>query len=259
MTDIEGEGVASVAPAVAHLPRWTPATSAFTAPQMTDSPSNAKRLQYFRSLFDESLTLIEAFPITTEPALMSYVTDVLEPVAAAQRMTPPFTNPGAEVIAEGRRWLANVRPEDQRSVGLNTVGLLLDRLSILTVKYWNLVHRRKTPHEAEALLDTQVIELIRALSWALPGESSVNNKMTNRVVTTESPDFRISYYGLATTNLLLWEAQEILYNHDISSLPCEELRAYIDFFSRGNLERNAYIHSSDTQFWSSMIETASAA
>jgi hypothetical protein len=55
-----------------------------------------------------------------------------------------------------------------------------------------------------------------------------------------------------TTNLLLWEAQEILYNHDISALPDDELRKYILFFSRHNLKRNVSIEASDRLYWASM-------
>ncbi len=40
------------------------------------------------------------------------------------------------------------------------------------------------------------------------------------------------------------------FNHDILALPCEDLRAYMDFFSRGNLSRNVYIQSSDQLYWS---------
>ena len=55
--------------------------------------------------------------------------------------------------------------------------------------------------------------------------------------------------GLLVTNLLLWEAQEILYNHDMQHLPAGELRAYIAFFSENNLSRNAFMEDADRLFW----------
>jgi hypothetical protein len=55
--------------------------------------------------------------------------------------------------------------------------------------------------------------------------------------------------GLLTTNLQLWEAQEVLYLRDIASLSCDEIRGYVDFFSRGNIRRNAFIEAVDKMYW----------
>lgn len=137
----------------------------------------------------------------------------------------------------------------RRATGLNTTGMLLDRLSILAIKHWNLIHRANAPEKAMALQTGQVAEIIQALAEAVPGQSSINNKMTTRSVHASVKSFNDAFYGLMTTNLLLWEAQEILYNHDIKSLPAEELRSYIDFFSRGNITRNTYIQSVDELYW----------
>jgi hypothetical protein len=197
------------------------------------------KLDYFRELFARSLRLIEQFPLTITPPRMNHITGVLEPSARAAQVAAPFSPPPAIEAAE----------HDGTTVGLNTVGMLLDRLSILAVKHWNLVNRRGDPAKAKELIETQVEELVRALTAARPGFSSLNNKMTNRRVEAAAVDFPEAYSGLLSTNLLLWEAQEILYNHDITMLPCEELRAYIDFFSRGNLQRNVFIESSDSLFW----------
>lgn len=200
---------------------------------------SASKLAFFHDVFAASLRLVGEFPLTVEPPRMEYITGVLEPAAGPAREAVAFTAP------------PSTEPADQlkMTVGLNTVGMLLDRLSILSVKHWNLVHRRNDPAAAQGLVETQVEELIRALAGAQQGFSSINNKMTNRRVEAAAVDFPQAYSGLLSTNLLLWEAQEVLYNHDISSLPCEELRAYIDFFSRGNLQRNVYIEASDALFW----------
>lgn len=199
------------------------------------------RLVFFTDLFRRSLELVARFPLTVEPPRMAQITGVLEPAAGHLRRTPAFpAPPHARPSAVGG---------EHAATGLNTVGMLLDRLSILSIKHWNLVHRRGAAQQAETLAATQVEELIRALAEARPGFSSLNNKMTNHTVDAESSSFPEAYSGLLTTNLLLWEAQEILYNHDINALPCEELRAYIEFFSRGNLQRNYFIEASDALFW----------
>lgn len=197
-------------------------------------------VSFFQSLFDRSVALVSRFPLTREPATMGYITGTLEPAALEGRASQPFADPTPEAAA-GRR--------DDVAVGMNTTGMLLDRLSILAVKHWNLEHRAGAPDKARVLVDTQVAELIEALAAAQPGQSSINNKMTNRTVDAAAHHFADAYYGLASTNLLLWEAQEILYNHDILALPAEELRAYIDFFSRGNIARNVYIQATDETYW----------
>lgn len=205
---------------------------------MTDS-----RYEFFQSLFDSSIDLIASFPLTIEPAGMAHIVDVLEPKVKAATGRNPFVNPAGVIDADDNG-------ASRASAGLNTVGMLLDRLSILAIKHWNLRHRAEAPEKAEALVRGQIEELLRALAEARAGESSINNKMTNRHVDVATADFAAAFYGLQTINLLLWEAQEILYNHDISVLPCEELRAYIDFFSRGNIARNMYIQASDETYWS---------
>jgi hypothetical protein len=197
-------------------------------------------ITFFDSLFASSIQLIASFPITLEPAQMGYITGTLEPLVREARAGHPFVDPTAETAAARR---------DDVAVGMNTTGMLLDRLSILAMKHWNLEHRARSPEKARALATGQVAELIEALAQARPGQSSINNKMTNRQVDARAERFADAYCGLVTTNMLLWEAQEILYNHDIMALPAEELRAYIEFFSRGNIERNVYIQASDTTYW----------
>jgi len=203
------------------------------------------RAAFFERLFRDSLEVVASFPLTVEPPRMAYISEVLAPAADKTRSRNPFDQPEAGKPDQGQQAAA-------AATGLNTVGMLLDRLSILAVKHWNLRERRGEAAQATELEATQVAELVEALASARPGHSSINNKMTSRTVDAGAADFASAYFGLLTTNLLLWEAQEILYNHDILSLPCEELRAYIEFFSRGNLSRNVYIESSDALYWRSL-------
>lgn len=200
--------------------------------------------RFFDAVLDRALVLIDGFPLTLGPPPMAHVTGVLQPAVLAG--TSPFEGPDAEVRRAVTAALATAAP---RSAGLNTTGMLLDRLSILAVKHWNLIHRSQAPDKAVALRSGQIAEIIGALTEAAPGQSSINNKMTTHAVDATASSFGDACYGLFTTNLLLWEAQEVLYNHDISTLPSEELRAYIAFFSRGNLARNNYIQASDETYW----------
>jgi hypothetical protein len=199
-------------------------------------------LAFFDELFDAARALIARFPLTTEPPTMDYISGVLEPAAEAARASRPFSNPG-------KAQRAQAAASENRAVGLNTVGMLLDRLSILAIKSWNLEQRAKAPEKARALRETQIAELVEALADSRPGHSSINNKLTSHRTDVDAADFAEACTNLVTTNLLLWEAQEILYNHDMSALPDDELRKYIQFFSRHNLKRNVSIEASDRLYW----------
>jgi hypothetical protein len=213
----------------------------------TRAPVEARSasLVFFDELFDAARALVSCFPLTTEPPTMDYISSVLEPAADAARASHPFGNPSKACVRER----AQAAACEGHAVGLNTVGMLLDRLSILAIKTWNLEQRAKAPQKARELRETQVAELIEALAASRPGHSSINNKLTNHRTDVAASDFAGACYNLVTTNLLLWEAQEILYNHDMSALPDNELRKYIQFFSRHNLKRNVSIEASDQLYW----------
>ena len=215
---------------------------------MTDQPNLAR--DYFDALFDAARALIARFPLSIEPPTMDFIAATLEPVADKERAARPFANPGRDVARA--REQAGAFAGGNRAVGLNTVGMLLDRLSILAIKSWNLEHRAKAPQKAKELRDGQVAELIEALAASTPGHSSINNKITSHKTDVAAADFATACFNLVTTNLLLWEAQEILYNHDMDALPDSELRKYIQFFSRHNLKRNVSIEASDRLYWAGL-------
>jgi hypothetical protein len=210
-----------------------------------NNETRSAALTFFDELFDAARALISRFSLTIEPPTMDYISGVLEPAAEVARASRPFRNPGKALARERAQAAAG----EGRAVGLNTVGMLLDRLSILAIKSWNLEQRGKAPERARALRETQIAELVEALADSRPGHSSINNKLTSHRTDIDVADFAEACTNLVTTNLLLWEAQEILYNHDISALPDDELRKYIQFFSRHNLKRNVSIEASDRLYW----------
>jgi hypothetical protein len=214
---------------------------------MTDETRLTARA-FFDQLFDTAQALVSRFPLTTEPPTMDYISSVLELAVDEARTSCPFGNPGRGLARE-REQAGALAADGDRAVGLNTVGMLLDRLSILAIKTWNLEKRAKAPQKARELRATQIAELVEALAGSRPGHSSINNKLTSHHTDVAAADFAEACYNLVTTNLLLWEAQEILYNHDISVLPGDELRKYIQFFSRHNLKRNVSIEASDRLYW----------
>lgn len=149
------------------------------------------------------------------------------------------------------------RPKYDRSeievvsgVGLNSIGMLSDRLSTLIIKEWCLRNKSNpNPDKANDLYQTQTIDVIYALANARPGSSSMNNKITHHKSDVTADSWEEAFYGLLSTNIVNWESQEVLYVKDIQSLPCEELRSYIAWFSFGNIQRNEYIQYCEELYW----------
>jgi len=120
-------------------------------------------------------------------------------------------------------------------IGLNTIGMLVDRLSILVIKS---VIQKKV---ADVQLQEQIDEMLVAIQFCRDGKSSSFNKVTN-IESSNSASHPVEIVlQLAYINLLLWLAQDVLYLRGAGALPDEELRAYIGFFAEKNVLRNELI------------------
>ena len=136
-----------------------------------------------------------------------------------------------------------------RAVGMNTVGLLADRLTILVIKEWNLRHRNADAASADDLARTEIPEICRALAQVEPDQPLYVGKISAIRAGAEAETWAQAYFGLLSANLLLWEAQEVLYRRGILELPAEEIRSYIHWFSLGNMLRNEYMALCERLFW----------
>jgi len=135
-------------------------------------------------------------------------------------------------------------------IGLNTIGMLADRLTILIIREWSIRHKgARDEDKARRLYDEQTLDIIEALAVTRPGTSSLNSKITRIVADASAQSWAEAFWGLFTTNLLLWESQEILYIKDIGALPAEELRSYIKWFAEGNIRRNEFIQLCEQTYW----------
>jgi hypothetical protein len=138
--------------------------------------------------------------------------------------------------------------------GLNTVGMLTDRFTILLIKEWSLRHKANAhPAKADELFRVQTLDIIAALAAAQPGSSALNSKITSLKSAVTATDWAEAYWGLLTTNLLLWESQEMLYIKDIGQAPDRELRDYIKWFSHGNIQRNVFIELCEQRYWPASV------
>ena len=201
--------------------------------------------EYFLRLADYAGTLFDALPIELEPKPISYALGILKPEIDARRVAEigrlKELKPGSEIAQFGNTntWQ-----------GLNSIGMLMDRFTILLIREWCLRNKlNKNEAKADAVFKDQTMDIIEAMVHAAPGSASLNSKITTLKQSVAAEGWEDAFFGLLTINLVLWESQEVLYIKDIKELPCEELRAYIDWFSKGNIVRNEYIQLCEELFW----------
>ena len=98
-------------------------------------------------------------------------------------------------------------------IGMNSIGLLLDRLTILSLK----INSFEKKNQIKKINKTQIEinDIILALATTSKIKSVDYQKITNQKVKVYSKNFKEAYFDLLKTNLLLWESQEILYNRNI--------------------------------------------
>jgi hypothetical protein len=205
---------------------------------------------YFVDLYKRSKELLDQLPIELTPQPLDYTLNKLMP--AINNVQHEATNSFMAMAAT-----PHTLPDNKSAQGLNTIGMLTDRFTILLIREWCLRNKgNKNEAKADQLFNTQTTEIMKAMAEAKQGYSSLNSKVTNIKADAKADSWEAAYYGLLTTNLLLWESQEVLYIKDIQSLPVEEIRDYIKWFSFGNILRNEYIELCELRYWDSFIKTA---
>jgi hypothetical protein len=215
---------------------------AFSPSPLAASPVSLT--DYFTELARQSVCFFDALPIERTPQPLAYALEALAP--AIGTMKPD----GLRQIRELDRPVPAITAQAGRGTGLNTVGMLTDRFTILLIKEWSLRHKANAnPAKADELFRVQTADIIAALAHAQPGSSALNSKITSIKSGVTAADWAEAFWGLLTTNLLMWESQEMLYIKDISQAPYQELRDYIGWFSRSNIQRNTYIEFCEQRYW----------
>jgi hypothetical protein len=196
---------------------------------------------YFLSVFDCSREFLARLPASRQAPTLDFCMAQLRPWLDTQR-GPMVTHLTALV--------RDAAPVDTsgRAVGMNSIGLLADRLSILVLKEWSLATRKGRPGEAQAVR-VMAEDIAAAMAEARPGSPDLLGKVTTLKSDAAATRWEEAYFGLFAANVLLWEAQEILYGGDMDSVPDAELRAYIGWFSVGNMLRNDYISLCERLYW----------
>jgi hypothetical protein len=197
---------------------------------------------YFSGLADYSRGLLDRLPIAADIEPIERTFNRLQPAFDAWRP--------AEVMQ--LRDLARPVPHaaaDGAPAGMNSIGILADRLTILMCKEWYLRHRQLREADADEVARTQTADILTVLSQARPGRAKLLAKVSTINAAADAGSFEEAYYGLLSANILMWETQELLYVRNMESVAAEELRDYIRFFSQANMMRNAFITCCESLYW----------
>lgn len=136
------------------------------------------------------------------------------------------------------------------NIGLNSIGLLSDRLTILSAKYNALKIRQNNFKEAKKLKNIEIRDTIYCLAKAKKTNAFNFKKLIGKQNNDSiSANWNESYLKLLITNVTLWEAQEILYLKDLNKVNAKELRNYISLFSKLNINRNILITECENYYW----------
>ncbi len=167
--------------------------------------------QYFLDLVTYSKDLLDKLPLEKTPQPLDYAVGMLYNEVKKLK--------DDEVEKLTRMWSDEIklnRTESNHSIGLNTIGMLIDRFTILLIKEWCLRNKSNNPQKADELFKSQTMDIIHSLANAIPGNSAINSKITNIKTDTKANTWEEAFYGMLTINLVLWESQEVLYIKDIS-------------------------------------------
>ncbi|SDH42078.1 hypothetical protein SAMN04488062_10787 [Flavobacterium omnivorum] len=204
-----------------------------------------KDVNYFVKLSTYAKSLLDTLPIEKEPQPLQYA---VEKLYGKLKQIKEDEVEKLKILWVKKNFIQEL-PKKKDSIGLNTIGSLTDRFTILIIKEWCLRNKSNNVQNANNLFENQTKDIIRCLANSVPGNSAINSKITNIKTDVIAQDWEEAFFGLLAVNLVLWESQEVLYIKDISLLPAEELRAYIHWFAHGNMERNVLMELCESRYW----------
>lgn len=203
-------------------------------------------VNYFEQLTMYSQSLLDRLPMKGQTCPLDYLLNDLYGCLAAIKTDETGKIRLLWPCSKEKAVFKNALFEDVPA-GLNTTGMLIDRLTILIIKEWHLRNGRMSGKSDEIYPQTK--DVIECLTRCTPAKYIINAKITDTKVDVAVTDWEAAYYELLSVNLIIWKSQETLYTKDMEGLPCEDLRAYIRWFSKGNVKRNILIACCETEYW----------
>ena len=169
---------------------------------------NIKRKNFFKKLYLYSLNFVNSIE-TQNINTISFI---------KKNLFKKINNKKENFISSFPEKKFKLELRNQKVVGMNTIGLLLDRMTILSLKI-NLLKKNKK-NVNNVLFEIK--NIINALSIAGTIKNLNYKKITRYKFKSKSKNFRESFFELLYINLLLWESQEVLYNRNLLKICIHE-------------------------------------
>lgn len=134
-----------------------------------------KDVNYFLELANYAKSLFDVLPIEKEPQPLQYAVEKLYGKLKEVKNNEVKKLRGLWV----NKYSMNEPQNQVDFIGLNTIGSLTDRFTILLIKEWCLRNKNNNPEKANQLFKSQTLDIIKCLANSIPGNAAINSKITN--------------------------------------------------------------------------------
>lgn len=148
------------------------------------------------------------------------------------------------------------RATSELEEGMNSPGILWDRLTILNCKYLftaqDSVHHKPALHTNLGNVIVELESVSKALAQAKPARNILLAKeATDRQ--SQAVPLEEALWQLQMSNIAMWINQDLLYTVSADDVEPQRLRDYITFFSKANRIRNTAIEQIEIYYSMKMI------
>jgi len=158
----------------------------------------------------------------------------------------------SEEINSQCQFLAAAEQEE----GMNSPGILWDRLTILNCKFFftdpTSKHFNDSLHSKNSNINSELQSVLNALHIAKPAKNILLAKEATDRQKISVP-IGSSLWNLQSSNLAMWINQDLLYTVNIDEVDSKRLRDYIRFFSIANRIRNTAIENIELYYSSKIL------
>lgn len=138
------------------------------------------------------------------------------------------------------------RKSSKFELGMNSPGILWDRLTILNCKLLftgpESIHHKPSLHKNLGNVSLELNSVMQALNNSLPAKHILLAKEATDRQFTIAP-LEESLWSLQMANIAMWINQDLLYTVSADDVDPQRLRDYILFFSKANRIRNSAIEN----------------
>ncbi len=138
------------------------------------------------------------------------------------------------------------RKSSELELGMNSPGILWDRLTILNCKLLftgpDSIHHKPSLHKNLGNVSIELKSVMQALNHSHPARNILLAKEATDRQKTIDP-LETSLWSLQMSNIAMWINQDLLYTVSADDVDPQRLRDYIHFFSKANRIRNSAIEN----------------